>query len=229
MKNLEELIPNFIKGDEDYKTAIHRKYNDFIKLSELPIKYQDHNVDNTKLPKRMNILHKNIYDIIEYNCSYMFDFNDYRHTGYLVSSLLDEYFKQSVEHDTRLKQVLYIDTNLLLDDFKKIIDRNENGDNPSLAHSIETIYNYIETADFVFWDKFTMVASAYDKQKLYNILLNRHRRSLGNIFFIKGGKRAVSEIYDIETCFAMGEFQLVDCKFEQLPFKDKDKELDIVW
>ena len=134
--------------------------------------------------------------------------------------LLDTYFTSCIKNDHIVESMLYIDTNLILEDYKKLMDvQSGNEVKISLSHSIETISRNLENAAFVIWDKFSLVNSNYDKQKLYNILLTRSRRGLGNIFFIKNAPNILANVYDDEMYDLMDSEEIVDLSQQNIIYK----------
>ena len=165
-----------------YNNYLKSTFNRYINYSELPKQYLQDNIDTTKLPKKLKILYDNIYEIVNNKYNYGISVSDYTDVSAICSLLIKKYFNESMLNDTLLVNVLYIDTNLLLEDYKKLMDMNTNELSPSLVHSLDVLYGDIEKADFVFWDKFTMLRSNYELLKVYDIISIRYRNCLGNAF-----------------------------------------------
>lgn len=228
MKQLDDVIKLNKDTDESYIKSITKKYNDFIKYSDLPNAYYNHNIDIKTLPARYKTLYDNIYTIINEQLCLAFNVKGYHDIGYISSLLLDTYFKLSMENDTPLESVIYVDTNLLLDDYKKLMDIGINND-LSLAHSEDTLLRHIENATYVIWDKFSYVKTEYDRNKLYNILLVRYRKGLGNMFFIKDAKNALSKFCDEEMFDILDIENIVSLENEQIKFSNKEEKGNIKW
>lgn len=226
---LLELFPNIQSKDNSYISAISKNYEDYISYSEIPRVSFNNVIDTKSLPKRLKILNDNIYEIVTDSYNLVFNMLDYSNTAYISYMLLNSYFKYCVDSDSLVDTIVYADTNLILDDYKKLMDNESTGISPSLTYKVDTLYNNLENAKYVIWDKFTLVNSNYDKQKLYNILLIRHRKALGNLFFIKGGPSEIGKIYDVETYYAMDISAVVDCSNEQVIFKENNKKGNIEW
>ena len=222
MINVEKLLKEMKRSSEDvaYNNYINKRYTEFILVSDLPTPYLNHNIDINKLPTKIKILNDNIFDIVNNKYNYIFNVAKYKDTCYISSMLLDTYFTSCIKNDHIVESMLYIDTNLILEDYKKLMDvQSGNEVKISLSHSIETISRNLENAAFVIWDKFSLVNSNYDKQKLYNILLTRSRRGLGNIFFIKNAPNILANVYDDEMYDLMDSEEIVDLSQQNIIYK----------
>lgn len=208
-------------ADPSYIKTISRKYSEFLEYSQLPVPFYNVEAKEDSLPARIKILYNNIYTIIEDQLCFVFDIESYKNIGYLSSFLLDEYFKQAIQKNTMIKTIIYVDTNLVLDDYKKLMDSGEET-KISLAHSRETLLYNLETADYVIWDKVSYITSTYDKQKFFNIISTRYRQGLGNMFFIKNAAKSFPN-------FCSSDLQDVMCfdkiiKLEDVQLKSSNKE-----
>ena len=213
--------------DRSYINSVTKKYNDFLQYAQLPVPF--YNVKQpTSLPSRIHILYDNIFTIIDEQLCYAFDVESYKNTGYLSSLLLDAYFKQAVENNVLVKKVIYVDTNLLLDDYKKLMDLSSDQE-ISLAHSKETLLVNLETADYVLWDKVSYISSSYDRQKFYNLISTRYRQGLGNMFFIKNSAKAMSQFCDDELLDVMCIDNIIKLEDIQLKSSNKEEESSIKW
>ena len=226
MNKIEFLFPNLKDNDENYVSAISKKYSEYISYSQIPNKYIDYDIDTTILPTRLNTLFKNIKMIVDERLCLAFSVRDYSYIGYLSALLIDSYFQQTALGDDYLSNIIYVDTNLLMDDFKKLIDAN--GMEMALSHNIETLYKNIEEAPVVIWDRFSMITSSYERQKLYNILLSRYRKDLGNLYFIKNASESLAKICDREMLDVMNFNKVVSLDNEQLRY-ELDEKGDIKW
>ena len=230
MININLLLKNN-KLNLDLEPTVAKSYNEFIKISDIPPAYVDHNIDLNKLPQRVNTLNTHIYDIISNRYSYAFNVKNYSDTGKMTSLLLDTYFTQCVINEVTPEKVLYVDTNLILEDYKKLMDVTGNNSDyeMSLAHNLVTLTKNVENVPYVFWDKFSIVCSTYEKQKLYNILLIRLRRGLGNIFYIKNAPKVMSSFADDEITTVMNIDQLVNFDKQDLVFLNNTKDGGMLW
>ena len=104
-----------------------------------------------------------------------------------------------------LENIVYIDTNLLVEDYKRLMNVNQLSQNT--AHSLNTLLNSIETASMVIWDKFSKLESTYDKHKIYDILSIRKRNNCCNIYMIAGGTSNLSQVIGADI------FDMMDVDF----------------
>lgn len=179
---INEILQRLESTTPDYITSITNTVDNFITYSELPKVFQIKQIDTKRLPAKTKQLFKNIVDIISTHKSIAITRPSYSDFGFLSAALIKQYLISSILSDSHLDNVLYIDTNLLLEDYKKLMDMNTNELSPSLVHSLDVLYGDIEKADFVFWDKFTMLRSNYELLKVYDIISIRYRNCLGNAF-----------------------------------------------
>lgn len=221
----DNLHNNNNNNNSIYNNYLKSTFNRYINYSELPKQYLQDNIDTTKLPKKLKILYDNIYEIVNNKYNYGISVSDYTDVSAICSLLIKKYFNESVLNDTLLVNVLYIDTPLLLDDYKKLIDKEDLTDE-SIIHNINTLNTSILTADMIFWDKFTMFNSNFDINKLENILFSRLRSGLGNIFFVKGGKDVLSGMIDEEFAYAMNIAAFINCKQEKVKYKGIEEYTD---
>lgn len=229
MIDINSLIDDLKIEDTAYINYIKKKYNEFILVSDLPVAYLEHNIDEKKLSTKLKILKDNIVDIVKNRYNYVFNVTTYKDTGNLTSLVLDSYFLDIIKTKDSVENIIYIDTNLILDDYKKLMDVQGGDIRISLSHSYETITRNLENAPYVIWDKFSLVNSNYDKQKLYNILLTRSRRCLGNIFFIRDATQVLSTVFDTDMYELMDIAQLVDLSQQNIVYKNKGKTGGAKW
>lgn len=225
MNKIDYLFPNI--KDDDYKRTITHKYNDYVSYSQIPLRYMDYDIDIKKLPTRLKTLFTNMETIVDDKLCLAFSTKDYSYTGYLSALLIDKYFRNTIESDNTLNNIIYVDTNLLMDDYKKLMDVGEN--TIALSHNEDTLYRNIEEASLVIWDKFSMVTSTYERQKLYNVLLSRYRKDLGNIYFIKDAKTSLAKICDEEMKNIMNFEYIVSLEEEQLKYASNNEKGNIKW
>lgn len=193
MNDILNYMPYLKDKELDYIQSIQHRYNNYMQYCELPLKY--FNLANiTIIHPTLNRFCNNILDAVSGRCNYGFivkEFDD--NTGYLASLIIHKYFISCIEKDHILDNFLYVDTNLLLEDYKRLMNYNEDNTSPMPVHSLQTLYRSIEEAPIVIWNRFNKFKSEYDKNKLSEILLIRQRRNLGN-FFIISGAAALAEI-----------------------------------
>lgn len=184
IENILNSLPNNINMTDDYIDSIQNRVNNFISYTELPKVFQREIINKQKLPKDTQKLFNIISEVIQKKQNVGVKVSSYGECGFITSTILGTYLKDSIINDEHLNTVLYIDTNLLLEDYKKLMDMNSNDVSPTLVHSLDVLYKDIENADFIFWDKFTMMQSNYEIMKIYDIISVRYRNCLGNLFFI---------------------------------------------
>lgn len=224
MNVINEL--NLDTQNKSYADTISKKYSDFLQYSQLPVAFYNINKPNT-LPNRVGILCENILEIVNDQLCYAFDVESYKNTGYLSSLLLDCYFKQTIITNGVVSKIIYVDTNLLLDDYKKLMDCDDNTD-ISLAHSKRTLLVDIETANYVIWDKVSYISTSYDRQKFYNIISSRYRQGLGNMFFIKNASKSMAQFCDSELLDVMCIDNIITLENVDLRSSNKEEE-SIKW
>lgn len=232
MLNIEELgqlIPEFNNQTDEYRNAIYRRYCDYISYSELPIAFQNDNIDKTNLSKNIKTLYDNIDIIVDQNYSYIFRFNDYEYTHNIASMLINQYFVKVIINDMTMKHILYVDTNLIMEDYKKMMDMTNSEDSVRTNHKLITLNKNIEDADVVIWDKCTMLKSNYEKSKFYDILSVRYRKGLSNLFFVKGSTQELSSFFERETFIVMNTQEIVDCSREHIVLYTDNKKGSIKW
>lgn len=181
---LQKVLQKIGNMTEDYINSIQNTIDNFIEYTELPKVYQTNFIDTTKLPLKTSKLLKDVDNLISTHTSIGIERENYKDCGFLAALLISKYLKDSIIEDKHLNTILYVDTNLLMEDYKKLMDKNSDGTSPMLVHSLNVLNKEIEQADFVFWDKFTMIQSNYELMKIYDILSIRYRNCLGNVFFI---------------------------------------------
>lgn len=234
MINILDIIPEIKHLDSTYIDAMQLKLNEYLSYAEISSGLAHHNIDVTKLPRRLDILKTNISQIVDEGYCLAFNFLNYKNTGKLSALLIEQYFRNSILNDTTLNNILYIDTNLLMDDYKRLFNKDEHSN--QYTHKLDTLYSSIECAPMVIWDKFTMTNTNYDKTKLYNILSIRYRKGLGNIYFCKdcveqkngSDINCIYKYVDVETNNVMNTDVIINCVTENLQFVD-DGEDKLQW
>lgn len=206
-----KLIPELNKDNKEYLSAVTRKYTDYIQYSELPPIFSDLLLDRDSVPPKAKKIFDNLYESINGRYNLLFNFESYMTSGPYAAVMIDEYFRDCELRRSVTNNILYIDTNLLLEDYKRLMNYNPDTDSYVPVHSLTTLYRSIESAPMIFWDRFTKIESSYDKSKIYDILLIRYRKGLGNFFFITGGTSALSQIVGKDIADLMGISFTIDC------------------
>lgn len=226
---LQQIIPNLSSASEEYKRSFYTKYRNYIYNSEVPPQFQNSNIDIDKLPKNLKTLYENITTIVDDNYNLLFSFIDYEYTHNIASMLISEYFLCKASQNEPFKTIVYADTNLLLEDYKRLITDSSLDNYIPPVHSIQTLTKNIECAECVIWDKSTMLKSSYEREKFYDLISIRYRKGLGNIFFIKGGKDGLYNSFNNETANVMDLDGIIDCSKEKVPLKQDTKKGSIQW
>lgn len=222
MNKISKLIPELEGSTTEYLSAVNRKYNEYIQYAELPDVYKNLLLDRDSIPPKAQNIFNNLYESVNEGYNLLFNFNDYKTAGSYAAIMIDEYFRQCEIKRSVTKNVLYVDTNLLLQDYKRLIDYNPNTDSYVPVHSLATLYRNIECAPMVFWNRFTKIDSNYDRSKMYDILLIRYRKGLGNFFFIAGGRNALYDIVGKDIADLMDIFFTIDCSNPDYKINFKD-------
>lgn len=179
------------KKDSEYTESVFQGFKKFMETSQIPevcYGFEDIKV----IPPKINNVYKNIRKAVEGRYTFLFDFYNFDNIPYIAYLFLLKYFQDCIETDNRVETILYIDTNLLLADYKKLIDYKDPAHDCTPTHSTQTLLRDIEIAPLVIWDKFTFIKSMYDKDKMYELMSIRERQGLGNFYFIRGGTDSLS-------------------------------------
>lgn len=187
------LIPELKGKNDDYTDAIIRRFRDYIEYSQIPEICLGFD-DNTIIPDKLDKVVNNMLIAVKERYNFLFNFSSYENLSYLSYLLITYYFKQCILNDETVENILYIDTKLMVEDYKRLINYDKNELSLAPVHSLETLYKNIENAPLVIWDKFMMIDSAYDKDKIYDILCIRHRKGLANFYFSINGTSELSKV-----------------------------------
>ena len=66
---------------------------------------------------------KNISTVVSDRYNILLNFNGYKNTGYIAYVIINEYFKQIHLNNDILENIVYIDTNLLVEDYKRLMKK----------------------------------------------------------------------------------------------------------
>lgn len=210
---MRELVPEFACLDNtDYIQNRFKMYKEYIEQSEIPALYRFEVLENpfgnwAGMEKEIGVKEfvEDITSYLEGEFRCIFNFPTYTNTDKFSAYIIQRYLRHYFASDKPIKKVLYIDTPLLAGDLKRIIGLNGDTDfSRLLVHRPDTVRKGIEDADFIIWDKITNLNTGYEVGELYRILSVRHKRGLGNLFFITGGKeealkRLSSNVVDMLT------------------------------
>lgn len=181
----EKVLEQVKNGSDDYIRGIEGDIYYALYQTQLPPVYQLEYIDRTELPAKLTKLLKDVPTLITYRDSVLVSLKDYKEGGFISAACMEDYVTKQILSDEHINRLLYIDTNLLIEDFKKLMDKDNDTPSPRLEHDIDVLYKWLYEADFIFWDKFDMPITSFANSKLYEILSIRYRNCLGNMFFIK--------------------------------------------
>lgn len=195
---LEKIHRNVKKVSPEYMQSVENRLKMFLNYTQLPPCFMRDYIDSDNAPPKLKKLCHDALDFIENNSSVLVNLATFRDGGFISAFCIEYYALLCILDDVHIPSILYIDTKMLIEDYKKLMDRNPDGLSPATTHSLDVLYKEIEEAEFVFWDKFSMMSSSYATSKLYDIINVRYRECLGNMFFITGGYDYFKTSTDIE-------------------------------
>lgn len=136
-----ELLPELKNKPEEYIKSVEKSYNDYIDFSDIPVGYR--NEYRVNITGKLENIMKNISTVVSDRYNILLNFNGYKNTGYIAYVIINEYFKQIHLNNDILENIVYIDTNLLVEDYKRLMNVNQLSQNT--AHSLNTLLNSIST------------------------------------------------------------------------------------
>lgn len=205
MAMLDRVVDNVLSAvgnyPKEYEQNVYSEVSMLVEDTNIPIRFQKDYIDVTSLPKtsRTAKLFNEFPDLIKDGVGSIVRVNSFKTTGYIVGGLIEKTIQDYLIKDEHVPTMLYIDTNLLLEDYGNVMDSNK-GTGVAYKGLIPTdiISSYIYAADFVFWDKFDLCNLAYANRKLYEILSIRYSRCLNNLFFVKLNQQALLDKLDFD-------------------------------
>lgn len=207
MNARNEIVTNLLlqtnESNEAYERYLDKTVNDFFDYTQLPPIYEREFIDKNFLSDKILKVFDYIKSTFNTHTSTLINLNDYRESGFIAALLLKEYFLECFNNGRHINDVMFIDTNLLLKDYKNKINEDNVEFTDGFIYSDSVLYEQVKTADFIIWDKFTMVESKYEISKMYEILSVRYRRCLGNLFFSTDGISGLSNLLDKEIINVM--------------------------
>lgn len=196
---IENFMTNLSNTSNEYKKNRFKVYKDYIEQSEIPVSLRYTILDNpfeksTSRNKSLTEFINNIDDYISGEFGSILNFADYTKTDIFSTYLIQQYLRHYLSTNDFKKDIIYINTPLLLLDNKRMIGfkGDESTFTKTLTHSKETVCNGIEKANLIIWDRFTDISTDYDKEEIYKILMIRHKKGLSNLFLISGGLEELS-------------------------------------
>lgn len=218
---LEKLISNSQSHlTDEYINSLYHRLQVQIEYSNIPKRYLTEYIDDNSASKNLIKLNNNIYDIISNNKNVLITLNSFKESGFIATKCIENYLYLCLREESHINSILYIDTNLLLEDYKKLMTVDEIS--PRLTHSKDLVYKYVYDADFIFWDKFNFVETNYEASKIYEILSMRYRDCLGNMFFCAGDsmeerfKNIGKDILDVMDCHGSNIYDFTMEKYTHL-------------
>jgi len=212
----------------EYKQSVMSEVSMHIDSINLPIRFQKKYMDDKSLPKHLKQLYNNFEDIIISDDSAYVKVADFGNTGYMIALLVEKILKQCLINDIHVPTMLYIDTNLLLENYGNVMDSNKGTGVAYRALIPEYIISsYIYNVDFVFWDKFDLSSLAYANRKLYEILSIRYNRCLNNMFFATSSPDVFVQKYSQELYNVMGlsgMYQVCEDDVDSIKYKGDNIE-----
>lgn len=230
---LERVIDRFSKEVSNDPVLIdmaERKAKNIIVSSTLPMRYlKDTEIDLSKASK-------NIIDVLNYGVSNIFSDNSsmvwvpsYEYSGYIIAKMIEGIIYAAIRDDEYAGNILYIDTPILVDDYKKLFTKNTDTISPRPNYDLEILYHRIYDADYIFWNNYSLVDSNYDLSKLYEILLSRYNNCKSNMFMIIdtvsnekykiSGPRELITQFNENILFAMNMWDKFDLHIDKIPIK----------
>ena len=187
---LSSLKERGINFDDYFVDSEYSRVSDLLKMVNLPNRVMlDSRIDVQNMSKNL----KSLYNSFE-DCCYSFDntfvsVKDFELTGYIASMLVEKLYTRCLVEDVTIPLILYVDTEALVEDMGVTISMDR-GTDLTLAdyiykfqNPLDVINNYIYTARYVIWDRFSLNFSEYFNKSIYAILKSRYNNCLGNLFF----------------------------------------------
>lgn len=194
-----QLLPCLVNKPEDYINSIVKKYEVFINNSQIPSVCLGYN-DISIIPSKLQKVYNNITTAFIDHYNFLINFESYENISYLIYLLLNKYFCDCINNDDILDQILYIDTKLMLEDYKRLMNYENSYNSIEPVHNLDILYKGIEQYPVVIWDKLMLINSSYDKDKLYDIISIRNRKGLGNFYITIGSRSELSSILGANLC-----------------------------
>ena len=196
---------------KEYEQNVYTEVSMLIENTNIPVRFQKDYMDIAMLPKtsRTAKLFREFPQLLQLDTSSIVRVNSFKQTGYIIGGLIEKTIQEQLIKDEHVPTMLYIDTNLLLEDYGNVMDSNK-GTGVAYKSLIpsDILANYIYVADYVFWDKFDLCNLAYTNRKLYEILSVRYNRCLNNIFFVKLNQQSLLEKLGVDLYEVMNTTKL---------------------
>lgn len=193
------------------------RVSSILELANLPQRVTaNKHISTLSMPRGLTMLYDKFEDCCYSQDSALVCLNSYKTCPYVVSLLIEKLYKRCLIEDVTIPTVLYIDTEELVSDLGKLLAKSKNNNDtaPTISYTLDIIYNYIYTAKYVFWDRFSLDFSMYYSNYIYEILKRRYNNCLGNMYFTTKPYKNFCESFDINTLDILniqtGIFQLAE-------------------
>lgn len=212
---MDEIFKNMISEIKDDSNELQyiaaRRYDEYYRNSEIPKNCYGFG-DQSIIPPKLNNLFRNIKTAADDGYNFLILVNDYSNIAYLAYLLSQALFKQCIlDEDLPNRQFLYINTKLVLEDYKNLIEPENSNRCCQTLYNMKTLTTNIFTVPMLVWDFFTEQESNYDKSKVNYIISRRYNEGLGNIYFATGGLTRLQELLGKETYELMHIDLCFDC------------------
>lgn len=174
-------------NNPEFLDLVQTRLENAIMYSKLPERYLQNGIDINNSSSGIKRDLGTFLNLIDTNENFMVRTDTFRYSSYVGTYIFEQYLYNKLCSDEHIKSIAFVDTNLLIDDFRKLITLSQSNElRPRLHYSLDFIYNQLLDADFIFWDKFNYNKTDYTISKLYEVLTSRYLNCLGNCFFVSG-------------------------------------------
>lgn len=198
---INNLKAKGIPFDGTFIDTEYDRLEKILNIVNLPHRVQgDTHINTLNMPKNLKCLYNDFEDLCYSNDSALLCVNAYSISSHIVSALVEKLFTRCLVEDVTIPTLLYIDTEEFVADLSSLIAKSKNeGVSPRIRNSLETIYEYIYTARYVFWDRFRLDFPEYFKNYIYEIIKGRYNDCLGNMFITNKPYKIFMESLDFNT------------------------------
>ena len=174
-------------NNPEFIDLVKTRLENVVAYSHLPNRYLINGIDINNSSSKLKLNLDMFISYINQNENCLVRTDSFEFSGYIAAYIFEQYVYEQLCTDEHIKSILYIDTNLIAEDYRKLITISQSNQlHPRLQYDTDLLYNKILDADFVFWDKFNYNKTNYSVSKLYEVLTIRYMNCLGNCFFVSG-------------------------------------------
>lgn len=149
-----------------------------IQSNNLPRIFEiNQNIDKSQLPHQLMLLYQDFDKLCNSSYGSLILVKDYSKNIPIIYSLIEKMYKTSLKF-------YYIDTTLLMRYFYQFLNEKDKTAKKKIYKIINAYYKEIDTADFIFWDYFTINGKNYFTEQIYEMIKKRYNNCLPNMFFI---------------------------------------------